>query len=97
MSTQILRRAGLVGAAATAAVVGSAVFAGPASADVPTGWEVAHGFSVEKLLIVILVLPIIAAVVISFLVLLPGIFRGDGLIPKAPKGGGAQPPATSGH
>lgn len=97
MTTQILRRAGLVAAAATAAVVGSAVVAGPASADVPVGWPQYSGFSAGHLLIIILVVPIIAAVVISLLVLLPGIFRGEGLIPKAPKGGDTQPPAAGGH
>lgn len=96
MTTQILRRAGLVAAAATAAVVGSAVVAGPASADVPSGWPEYSGFSAGHLLIIILVVPVIAALVISLLVLLPGIFRGEGLVPRAPKGD-PQPPADGGH
>lgn len=85
MSNQILRRAGLLGASASAAVVASVATAGPASADVPAGWPVADHMSAASLLLLILIIPVVIGVVISLLVLLPGVLRGEGLIPKAHK------------
>lgn len=86
MSNQILRRAGLFGAAATAAVVASVATAGPASAEVPNGWPVADDMTASGLLLLILLIPVILMVVISLVVLLPGILRGEGLLPKPHKG-----------
>ncbi|TQL70033.1 hypothetical protein FB381_3957 [Nocardioides albertanoniae] len=97
MSNQILRRAGILGASATAAVVASVATAGPASADVPAGWPVADDMSASGLLLLILLLPVVIGVVISLLVLLPGVLRGEGLIPKAHKGEADNLPATQTH
>ena len=85
MSNQILRRAGLLGASASAAVVASVATAGPASAEVPNGWPVADEMTASGLLLLILLIPVILTVVISLLVLLPGVFRGEGLLPKPHK------------
>ncbi|MER7557179.1 hypothetical protein ABTZ46_09580 [Nocardioides sp. NPDC126508] len=85
MSNQILRRAGLLGASATAAVVASVATAGPASAAVPHGWPVAENMTASGLLLLILLIPVILMVVISLLVLLPGVLRGEGLLPKPHK------------
>ncbi|MEU6137135.1 hypothetical protein [Nocardioides sp. NPDC047086] len=85
MSNQILRRAGLLGASASAAVVASVATAGPASAEVPNGWPVAEEMTASGLLLLILLIPVILTVVISLLVLLPGVFRGEGLLPKPHK------------
>ncbi|MEU4454638.1 hypothetical protein AB0F44_25120 [Nocardioides sp. NPDC023903] len=85
MSNQILRRAGLLGASASAAVVASVATAGPASAEVPNGWPVAEDMTASGLLLLILLIPVILMVIISLLVLLPGVFRGEGLLPKAHK------------
>lgn len=85
MSNQILRRAGLLGASAIAAVVASVATAGPASADVPSGWPVADDMTASGLLLVILLIPAILTVVISLVVLLPGVLRGEGLLPKPHK------------
>ena len=74
MSNQILRRAGLFGASASAAVVASVATAGPASAEVPNGWPIAEDMTASGLLLLI-----------SLLVLLPGVFRGEGLLPKPHK------------
>ncbi|MFE6510917.1 hypothetical protein ACFVDI_26150 [Nocardioides sp. NPDC057767] len=85
MSTQILRRAGLFGASASAAVVASVAAAGPASAEVPNGWPVAEEMTASGLLLLILLIPVILTVVISLVVLLPGVLRGEGLLPKPHK------------
>jgi len=85
VSNQILRRAGLLGASASAAVVASVATAGPASAEVPNGWPVADEMTASGLLLLILLIPVILTVVISLLVLLPGVFRGEGLLPKPHK------------
>jgi hypothetical protein len=85
VSNQILRRAGLLGASASAAVVASVATAGPASAEVPNGWPVAEEMTASGLLLLILLIPVILTVVISLLVLLPGVFRGEGLLPKPHK------------
>jgi hypothetical protein len=85
VSNQILRRAGLLGASASAAVVASVATAGPASAEVPNGWPVAEEMTASGLLLLILLIPVILMVIISLLVLLPGVFRGEGLLPKPHK------------
>lgn len=95
MSNQILRRAGLFGASATAAVVASVATAGPASAAVPNGWPVSDDMTAAALLLLILLIPVILMVVISLLVLLPGVFRGEGLLPKPHKGEDDNLPAAT--
>lgn len=98
MSTKpsLKRRAAAVAAAATALVVSSAVVAGPASADVPVGWPVSDKMTALNLLTIILFIPVVVAAIIALLVLLPGVLRGEGLIPKPPKAGeDHQPPAPT--
>jgi hypothetical protein len=90
------RRSAAVAVATIAAVASSVVIAGPASADTPQGWETFH-FDPAHLLIWILFIPLGAAIVISLLVLLPGVLRGEGLIPKEHTPGEAQPPAKVDH
>lgn len=92
------RRAAAVAAAATAVVVSSVVTAGPARADVPDGWPISDKMSALHLLTLILFIPVVVAAIISLLVLLPGVLRGEGLVPKPVKPGEEpQPPARSGH
>lgn len=95
MSNQILRRAGLFGASASAAVVASVATAGPAGAAVPDGWPVAEEMTASGLLLLILLIPVILTVVISLVVLLPGVLRGEGLLPKPHKGDDDNLPATT--
>ncbi|MEI7055358.1 hypothetical protein WBG06_06040 [Nocardioides sp. CCNWLW239] len=95
MSNQILRRAGLIGASATAAVVASVATAGPASAEVPNGWPVAEEMTASGLLLLILLIPVVLMVIISLVVLLPGVLRGEGLLPKPHKGDDDNLPAAT--
>jgi hypothetical protein len=77
--TNFARRAATVGAtlaAVTAATIGAA------SADDPTGWSNPSHVPPMHWLLVLLIIPLGAALVISFVVLLPGILRGEGLLPK---------------
>lgn len=53
--------------------------AGPASADVPQGWSDPARMSWLHLLMLILVIPVVMAIVISFLTILPGLVKGEGL------------------
>ena len=62
---------------------GSLIIAGAANADVPTGFAHDPHVTPIKWLLVLLIIPLGAAIVISLLVLLPGILRGEGLLPKA--------------
>lgn len=71
-------------AALSAVVTTSVALAGPASAGVPTGWGEGDPMTVLGLLTVILFIPLLIALIISLVVLLPGVLRGEGLIPKAP-------------
>lgn len=66
----------------------SIALAGPASANVPKGWSDPAPMPVGKFLMIILVLPVAAAIVISLIVLLPGLLRGEGLGIKAAEQGG---------
>ncbi|MEX0428332.1 hypothetical protein AB3X52_11940 [Nocardioides sp. DS6] len=87
----MIRRAAAVAAGTTVAVASSAVLAGPAGAAVPDGWAPEYHMNAVHLLAFILFIPVGIALVISLLVLLPGVLRGEGLLPKAPTG--EQPPA----
>lgn len=80
-------RAAAVAAATTALVVSAAVLAGPASASVPRGWETSDRMSALDLLTFILFIPLAVAIIVSLLVLLPGVLRGEGLLPKADQPG----------
>jgi hypothetical protein len=87
------RRAAVLGAtfaSVTAAGIGAA------SADVPVGFANDPHVTPIKWLLVLLIIPVGAALVISLLVLLPGILRGEGLLPKPfPKPEHEEP--SSGH
>jgi hypothetical protein len=77
--TTLARRAATLGAtlaAVTAATIGAA------SADVPTGFSQPSHVPPMHWLLVLLIIPLGAAIVISFVVLLPGMLRGEGLIPR---------------
>lgn len=72
----LLRRAAVtVGSFAAATVV----LTGPALADVPVGWSHPDPMSWGHLLVVILAIPVGLALVISLLVMLPGMVKGDGV------------------
>jgi len=73
------RRAVIVGA--TAAAVTTAL-TGSASAAGADGWSNPSSVSPISWLLVLLIVPVGLALVISFLVLLPGILRGEGLVPR---------------
>ena len=81
MST-LIRRTAAVAAGTTAAVVTSAVLAGPAGAAVPDGWAPETHMNALHFLTIILFIPVVVALVIALLVLLPGVLRGEGLLPK---------------
>lgn len=91
------RRAAAVVASTVAAVAASAVVTGPASADVPQGWEQAPHMSGLDLLVFILFIPLAVGIVISLLTLLPGVLRGEGLIPKVEADDDERVPATIDH
>jgi hypothetical protein len=68
--------------ATLATVTAAAVFSGgPASADVINGWSNPSDVNPLHFLALILFIPLGLAIVISALVLLPGVLRGEGLIP----------------
>lgn len=81
--TNFVRRAAVT-AVGLAAV--SIALAGPASANVPKGWSDPAPMPVGKFLLIILVLPVAAAIVISLIVLLPGLLKGEGLGTKTEQG-----------
>lgn len=89
--TNTFARRALTLGAAVAAV--TAAVAGPAAADVPSGWSNPSNVNPLHFLALILFIPVGLALVISFLVLLPGVLRGEGLLPKAhqPTGGPTPP------
>ncbi|MCA1983621.1 hypothetical protein [Nocardioides nematodiphilus] len=94
MTNTFARRALTLGAAVAAV---TAVVAGPASADVPSGWSNPSDVNPLHLLSLILFIPVAAALVISFLVLLPGVLRGEGLLPKAHAPSSEPPVERTGH
>ncbi|HEY0891120.1 MAG TPA: hypothetical protein VGE38_16070 [Nocardioides sp.] len=78
MTTSLLtavRRAAVVAASASALVA----VAGPVSANVPEGWSDPDPMSAGHLLLLIAGLPILLAVVITVLTVLPGLLKGEGL------------------
>jgi len=85
--SSLKRRAAAVAAATTAVVASSVVVAGPASAGVPDGWPVSDKMNALHLLTLILFIPVVLAIVIALLVLLPGILRGEGLLPRTHQAG----------
>lgn len=83
MST-FARRAVTVGA--TAAAV-TAALAGSASAAPADGWSNPSSVHAIDWLLVLLIVPVGIALIISFLVLLPGVLRGEGLVPRRARTG----------
>jgi hypothetical protein len=75
LQTLVRRAAVTVGSFAAASVV----LTGPALADVPEGWAPDTHVSSAHLLLFILVIPVGLALVISLLVVLPGLVKGEGV------------------
>lgn len=94
MTNTLARRVLTLGAAVAAV---TAAVAGPASADVPSGWSNPSDVNPLHMLSLILFIPVALALVISFLVLLPGVLRGEGLLPKAHAPSSESPVERSGH
>jgi hypothetical protein len=88
------RRAVTLGAAVAAV---TAAVAGPASADVPSGWSNPSHVNPMHFLTLVLFIPVVAALIISFVVLLPGVLRGEGLIPRSHKPSSQPPVQRPGH
>lgn len=79
-----VRRAATVGAIAAAV---TAALVGPASAAGAEGWSNPSSVSAIDFLLVLLIVPVGLALVISLLVLLPGVLRGEGLVPRRARTG----------
>lgn len=100
-----LRR--LVRAATVAAVVATVLVASPASANVPEGWSNPQDVSGLTWLLLLIGLPVVAILVITAMVYLPPVARGENVRPHAsvlpesqwlggPKSGVAELPAPDG-
>ena len=76
-STPIRRCAVLLLATAT-----SVLLATPAGAEVPEGWSDPPEVSLLQLLVVVAGIPLVLALLISLAVLLPGLARGEKLLPS---------------
>ena len=94
MTNTFARRALTLGASVAAV---TAAVAGPAAADVPSGWSNPSDVNPLHMLALILFIPVGIALVIAFLVLLPGVLRGEGLLPKAHKPSSQPPVQRAGH
>lgn len=80
----VARRAAVLGATFAGLAAGSVIIPAAANADTPVGWSPTpdpHVTPIEWLL-VLLICPVGIALIISLAVLLPGILRGEGLLPK---------------
>lgn len=93
MTNSFARRALTLGAALAAV---TAAVAGPAAADVPNGWSNPSHVNPLHFFALILFIPVGLGLVIAFLVLLPGVLRGEGLLPKAHQPSN-EPPAERAH
>jgi hypothetical protein len=94
VTNSFARRALTLGVAVAAV---TAAVAGPAAAAVPDGWSNPSHVNALHFLALILFIPVAAGLVISFIVLLPGVLRGEGLIPRAHKPSSQPPVERSGH
>lgn len=108
MSTRnepVLRR--LVRAATVTVVLGSALLVAPASANVPEGWSNPEETNGLTWMLLLLALPVAAILVITAMVYLPAVARGENVRPHAsvlpesqwlggPKSGLAELPAPDG-
>ncbi|BBH16552.1 hypothetical protein Back2_08390 [Nocardioides baekrokdamisoli] len=65
-----------------ASLTAFALMSAPALADVPSGWSHPPHVSPLHFLAVIVLIPLGLALVIAGVVLLPGILKGEGLLPK---------------
>lgn len=79
--TTFARRAAVVGA--TLATV-TAATVGTASANEISGWSNPSHVNPVHFLVIILFIPVALFLLISLVILLPGILRGEGLLPKPP-------------
>ena len=93
--TSFARRAAAVSTGVAALAASSLVLAGPAGAAVPVGWANDPHVSPLQWLVVLLFIPVGAVIVISLLVLLPGVVRGEGLLPKPYKSDETHQPSSS--
>lgn len=85
--TNFVRRASCTLGTAVGLAAVSLALAGPAGASVPKGWSDPAPMPTGKFLMIILVLPVVAAIVISLVVLLPGLLKGEGLGGQPEPGG----------
>ena len=77
-TTRLARRTGVVLTAATLSLLAAA----PAYAEVPEGWSDPDDVSLLQLFTVIFALPAVLFVVITGLVLLPALAKGEKLLPS---------------
>jgi hypothetical protein len=75
----LARRAAIVGA--TLATVATVSMGSAGAADISGGFGQAPHVAPIHMLVIILFIPLAAAIVLSLIILLPGILRGEGLIP----------------
>lgn len=94
VTNSFTRRALTLGAAVAAV---TASVAGPAAADVPSGWSNPSDVNPLHMLSLLVFIPVGAALVIALLVLLPGVLRGEGLIPRSHKPSSQPPVERPGH
>lgn len=66
-----------------ASLTAFALMAAPAMADVPVGWSQPPHISALHWLAVLVFFPLGLAFVIGGFVMLPGVLKGEGLVPKA--------------
>lgn len=76
----VARRVATLSAASLTAF---ALMSAPAMADVPNGWSNPAHVGPMHFLAIVLFIPLGLALIIGGVVLLPGILKGEGLLPKA--------------
>lgn len=64
-------------------IVGAVLLAAPALAERPEGWEAPESVQFMDMFLLVLVFPIVAAVVITILTILPALVKGEKLSPNA--------------
>ncbi|GGD16532.1 hypothetical protein [Nocardioides daphniae] len=60
-------------------VIGSALLAAPAMADLPEAWETPESVGFMDFFLIVLVVPLVVALVITLLTVLPALARGEKL------------------
>ncbi len=81
VTTNVVRRLVTAAWALTAVAATSLVLAAPASADVPEGWPTNDSVETLHVLAVLVGIPLLLALVISVLVYLPSLLRGESVAP----------------